>query len=330
MTVIAHQVQARTESLRVETVGTSRARATAVIFAETGGEVREVLFAAGDHVEAGAPLLTLEATEESLAVRLAEVEVANAEQLLARYRRIEDTGAVSDSQIDEAQTAVDAARIALDQARVALAERTVRAPFSGHLGLSNIDPGARITSTTEIAQLDDRRVLFVDFDAPEELFGQLGLGDLVTMTPFAAGGGTLEADVVAVDSHIDPDRRTVTVRARIDNAADRYRPGMSFRVAAQVFGQAYPAVPEAAVLWGSDGPYVFALDERIVRRTAVEIVSRESGFVLVRGDLAEGTMIVLEGIQKVRDGTLVNIQGQEPAFSSQAESELAAAAGDQA
>lgn len=330
VTVVAYQVQARTESLRVETVGTSRARATAVIYPETGGEVQEVLFAPGDHVEAGDALLTLESTEESLAVRLAEVEVANAEQLLARYRRIEDTGAVSDSQIDEAQTAVNAARIALDQARVALAERTVRAPFAGHLGLTDVDPGARITSTTPIGQLDDRRVLFVDFDAPEELFGQLGVGDVVTMAPFAAGGGTLEADVIAIDSHIDPALRTLTVRARIDNADDRFRPGMSFRVAARVFGRSYPAVPEAAVLWGSDGPYVFALDEQVVRRTPVEIVSRESGFVLVRGDLPEGSMIVLEGIQKVRDGTLVKIRGQDPLQSTQAESDLAAAAGDQA
>jgi RND family efflux transporter MFP subunit len=305
--VIAHEVGLRRASRQIEAVGTSRARRSAVIFAETGGEVEDVRFEAGDFVEAGTPLLQLESRREALAVRLAAVEVENAKLVLSRYRRIEDSGAVPINQVDEAQTALDAAQIGLDSAEVALAERTVRAPFAGHLGITDVDPGARITASTEITRLDDRRILFVDFAAPEEIFGRLGIDDAVSVVPFAASASAAEATIVAIDSRIDPASRTVTVRAQLDNAADRLRPGMSFRVLLSLGGESYPGIPEAALLWGSDGPYVWRLDGDRVRRAAVEIVSREDGFVLVRGDLGEGTRIVLEGIHKVRDGVLVRV-----------------------
>ena len=307
--VVPHQIELRARNLHIEAVGTSRARASAVIYPKTGGEAEQVLFSPGDFIEAGAPLLKLESKEEALAVRLANVEVQAAEQLLARYRRIEVSGAVSDSQIDEAQTALDAARVALDQAQLALDERTVRAPFAGFVGLTDIDPGARIDTSTAIAQLDDRSVLFVDFQTPEEVFGYLRLGESLLVTAFDGAQSALQAQIVGVDSRIDPTNRSVTVRAQLDNSDDRLRPGMSFRVQVNYQGEHYPAVPESALLWGTDGPYLWRLNGDLVERADVAIVAREAGYVLVRGDLSEGSQIVLEGIQKVRDGTRVTRVG---------------------
>lgn len=308
--VTAHKVTYRREVLRIESVGTARAQASAIIFPETGGEVAEVLFETGGLVEAGAPLVKLESREEELAVRLAQVELRNAEQLLARYRRIEDTGAISDSQIDEGQTAVDAARLSLERAENSLSERTAAAPFAGHVGLSDVDVGARVTSTTEIVRLDDRSRLYVDFAAPEQVFGRMKLGDEVTVTPFADDNKQIPAKIVELDSRIDPVRRTLTVRTEIDNLNDALRPGMSFRVVFKIQGDSYAVVPEAAVLWGSDGAYVWGIDGDQTKRKPVTIVSREEGHVLVRGDLPENYQIVFEGIQKVRDGTTVTILNQ--------------------
>lgn len=327
--VVAHEVVYQPEILRVEAVGTSRARAAAVMYPETGGEVVEVLFGTGDFVEAGVALLRLESREEELAVRLAAVEIKDAEQILARHRRIEDTGAVSDSQVEVAQTAVDAARVALDQARNALAERTVRAPFSGFVGLSDVDAGARVTPTTEITRLDDRRVLYVDFTAPEQVFGRIAVGDKVSVTPFADNSAATQAEVVGLDSRVDATSRTLTVRTAIDNGADTLRPGMSFRVTFTLEGAGYPAIPEAATLWGSDGAYVWGVEEQVVRRKPVTIVAREKGYVLVRGDITEGSHVVLEGIQKVRDGTVVTVMNAEDLRGAQQLTATATSAGEE-
>ena len=306
--IVAHQVVHQPEVTRIEALGTARARASAVLFPETGGEVEEVLFKAGDFVEQGEPLIRLEAREERLAADLARVAVQEAEQLLARYRRIENTGAVSDSQIDEAQTALDAAKIELQQAEVALEERTVNAPFSGFVGLTDIDPGARISNTTEITRIDDRRVLYVDFAAPEQVFGRLTTGDIVNISPFADPDNTYEAKVIAVDSRINPTRRTFTIRTELGNRDDSLRPGMSFSVGFELAGRSYPVVPEAAIVWGSDGSYVWGVRDDAAQRIPVTIISREEGRVLVKGDIPEGSLVVAEGVQKVRDGARVSYE----------------------
>ncbi|MGF1455179.1 MAG: efflux RND transporter periplasmic adaptor subunit [Alphaproteobacteria bacterium] len=311
--VILGAVTVTQEETRIEAVGTARARASATLYPATGGEVVDVLFTAGDFVEQGSALVRLNDDEQKLAVRLAEVSVKEAEQLLARYRRIEDTGAVSDSQIDEAQTALEAARLRLDQAEVALRDRTIVAPFAGFLSLTDIDPGVRITPTTAIAQIDDRRVLFVDFAAPEQVFTRIKPGDAVGAVPFADPDQLYTAEVVKVDSRIDPDRRTFTVRAAVDNVDDVLRPGMSFQIAVTFPGPSYPTVPEAAILWGSDGSYLWAVEDGVVTQIPVGIVARRRGQVLVRGEIAEGAVIVAEGVQKVREGVKVrDINAERP------------------
>lgn len=303
--VVAQDIAHVRETRRVEVVGTAQARQNAVIYAETSGQVMDVLFQGGDYVEAGAALLQLESEEERLAVRSAQVQVDQAQQLLARYRRIEDSGAVSDAQIDEARTALNAARIDLESAELALAKRTVRAPFAGYAGLTDIDQGARINADTLITELDDRSALRIDFDAPEEVFGQVSPGDVIPVTAFARPDRPETATVRTVGSRIDPDRRVFVVRAEIPNEDDRLRPGMSFRVAFETQGAVLPAVPEAAILWGGDGAYVWAIEDGKATRRPVTIVSREPGRVLVRADLPRGGSIVAQGVQKVREGTPV-------------------------
>lgn len=301
--VVTQAVRFERERTDVESVGTARARATAQVFPESGGLVMSVPFSAGQAVEEGDLLLQLDDREERLAVNLARVAVQEAEQLLARYRRIEDTGAISASQIDEARTALDSARIQLEQAEIALTERAVRAPFAGNVGLTDIDAGSRVTASTVITQIDDRSVLFVDFEAAEQVFGYLREGDTILAAPFANPDAAVEAEIVAVDSHINPTRRTFTVRAELDNSADILRPGMSFRVNFTILGQSYPRVPESAIIWGSSGSYIWsAVDSRAVR-VPVNIISRMDGFVLVRGEIDADDRIITEGVQKVREGS---------------------------
>lgn len=317
--IVPYTVAYETEQTRIEAVGTARARRSATIYAETAGEVTAVHFQPGQRLDEGALILELEARQERLAVRQAEVAVKDAEQLLARYQRIDVPGAISDSQIDEAQTALEGARISLEVARNALAERAVRAPFAGYVGLNNVDAGTRITSAEVITRLDDRTILFIDFEAPEQVFGQFGIGDTVGVQPFADPNRGYEARVLAVNSSIEPVSRSFTVRAEIDNSNDLLRPGMSFRVGFAIPGARYPSVPEAAILWGGDGAYVWGIEEGLARRIPITIVERMEGQVLVKGAIAEGSAIVAKGVQKVREGVPVTgvaqaaVRAAEPA-----------------
>ncbi|MEL6688165.1 MAG: efflux RND transporter periplasmic adaptor subunit [Pseudomonadota bacterium] len=290
---------------KFEAVGTARAQRSAEIFSETSGEVTSVGFTSGQFVNRGDVLVQLENRSERLNVRRAEVQVRDAEQLINRYERIDVPEAISESQIDEARTALEAARIDLELAEDELSDRQVLAPFSGYVGLTEIDPGARLTEQTLITRLDDRERLFIDFDAPEQVFGTLGAGDTLTIEPFSLASGPVSVIIDVVDSGIEAQTRSFTVRAILDNQNDLYRPGMSFRVGFEREGERLPILPEAALLYGGDGAYIWTVEAERAVRTPVDVASRIAGNVLVRGRLSENTLVIVEGVQKVREGSFI-------------------------
>ena len=312
---IAQTPQMLAEQLQIEAVGSARAQTSAELYPDTAGQVESVNFKTGDFVRSGAPLVVLDSRQQRLAVELAQVQVREASQLLDRYRRIEDTGAISDSQIEAGETALASAQVGLQQAREDLADRTVRAPFSGHIGLTEIDRGDRIGTDTVIAQLDQRGTLFVDFSAPEAAFARLSPGTLVSVVPFSEPDRRIEARVVAVDSSVSSDQRTYIVRAAIDNSDDRLRPGMSFRVRFTGSGASRPAVPEEAIVWGGEGSYLWTVRDGQAVRVPVTITARRDGMALVNGRLGARDLVITEGVQKVREGQrvdLVQCSSREP------------------
>lgn len=314
VTVVADNPVMLAEQLQVEAVGSARASTSADLYPETAGRVVAVRFSAGDFVRQGQPLLVLDSRQQRLAVDFAQVQVQEASQLLARYRRIEDTGAISDSQIEAGETALASARVELEQAQEALADRTVRAPFSGHIGLSEIDIGDRVGPDTLIAQIDQRGTLYVDFPAPEAAFSRLTPGTAVEVTPFSDPERTVQARVLTVDSSIATDQRTFIVRTAIDNSDDSLRPGMSFRVRFAGSGVVRPAVPEEAIVWGGEGSYLWQVVNNEARRVPLTIASRRDGMALVDAAVGESDLVIVEGVQKVREGQAVDlVQPQEEA-----------------
>jgi len=308
--VVAQEVRFVPEMSQVEAIGTARAATSAELFPETAGRVTRVLFIAGDYVRQGAPLLQLDDRAERLDVEAAQVSVREASQLLGRYRRIEDTGAISESQIEAGETALAAARVQLRQAQTALADRTVRAPFSGHVGLTDVDAGDRVNDSTPITQIDQRGTLYVDFPAPEEVFANLSPGDTVEVTPFSEPGRTIEAEVVATDNRVSQDSRDFIVRTAIPNRDDKLRPGMSFRVQFTQRGTMRAAVPEEAIVWGGEGSHLFLVREGKAVRVPVTITSRRDGRVFVDGRIARNDRVIVEGVQKVRDGQDIRLVRQ--------------------
>lgn len=303
--IISAPVHWQHERTHVEAVGTSRARRSVMLYPDAAGEVVAVNFRAGDKVEAGEVLLRLEAEDEKLAVKLAEIAVADAERLLDRYRRTEGSGAITPSALDDAISAVNRAKIELQRARVALEDRTLKAPFAGHMGLTDIDPGARIAEDSAVASLDDRSVLMVSFAVPEILLGQLPVGADIALSTWSDSRTQAMGTVVEVDSRVDPETRTFLVRAHVDNSEDRLRPGMSFRIVLTLEGSRYPVIPEVALQWGGDGAYVWSIQDGRAKRVEATIVQRSEGKILVDADLPEGTLVVAEGVQSMREGLLV-------------------------
>ncbi len=300
--VLTAGVEYAYETTSLEAVGTSRALKSVTIESAVAGEVVEVNFSAGDQVEKGQVLLRLDDRDEQLAVQAAELELADARRLLDRYQRSVQSGGVTQSDLDDAQSAVERARIALERAKVNLDYHTIRAPFSGYVGLTDLDPGAWIDPDTAITTLDDRSTLLVRFELPELLLGKLQRGEEIEVSTWSNRFSQATGTIVDVSSRVDEARRTFTLRAHVDNANDVLLPGMSFRINLSLQGNRYLSLPEVSVQWGGEGAYVWTIEDGKATQVSVNLIERNERGVLVEADLEEGAPIITEGVHIVRSG----------------------------
>ena len=303
--VVVEALTLAEDRVTLRAVGTGEALRSADLHPAVGGEVVAVLFRAEQRVERGQPLLRLDDKHERLAVRLAEVEVKELRRRVARYEKLAPAGTVSTVTLQTAQAELESAVLRVAQAKAALDDRTLLAPFDGIIGLTDIDPGDRVTDDTVIATLDDRSFIQISFTVPEAFAGGLALGAPITVRPWTRQELELQGTISALDSRIDPASRSLRVEARIANPDDTIRPGTSFDVRLDFTGRAYPSLREVAVLWSRDGAYLWRIVESRAEKVFVKMIRREKGRVLVDGPLAPGDLIVVEGVQGLRSGQLV-------------------------
>jgi RND family efflux transporter MFP subunit len=305
--VIAEPLAFEPARTRIEAVGTSRAMLSAELYPAASGEVVAVNFEPGQRVTKGEVLVELDSREQLLAVRLAKLKLEDAERLYDRYSRSAASGAVLPTTLDAARTAMELARVELESAKIDLADRSIRAVFDGHVGTTDVDPGDRINPNTLVTTLDDRQALLVSFDVPEAFIGELAVGDTVGLETWSGALPPATGEIVDVGSRIDPSTRSFVARARVANDDDSLRPGMGFKVQADVIGETYAAVAETGVQWGADGAYIWAAVNGQAERVPVQVIQRRDGRVLIDGDLREDELVVVEGTQSVRDGAVLNV-----------------------
>lgn len=311
--VLVEPITFEYEESKVEAVGTAEAFRSVTLFPAVGDIVTAVAFTPGDYVEAGQVLVRLDDRRQRAALERAQIELSDARRTFERIKNSVREGAATQNERDLAQTALALAEVSVKDAQTNLDDRTVLAPFSGIVGLTDIEVGDRISEQTVVTTIDQRDQLFVNFSAPESALQVLSNNPSVQLQPWSNRGVQLAADIAQVDSRINNNDRTIRVRALLNNQNDRYRPGMSFRVSLTLRGERYAAIPEAALLWGAAGAYVWkAVDGKAVK-VPVEVKQRLRGRILVDGDLEEGQTLVAEGVQRLREGQSVRAQNTEMA-----------------
>lgn len=312
--VVAQPLEFEYETTVVEAIGTAQARQSVILFASETEEVTAVNFAPGQSVKRGDILLEQNTRLQDIAIERARIQLTDAKRNVDRIQQSVQKGAATQRELDDAQTAVLLAQITLKEAKENKEQRIVRAPFDGVVGLSDVEVGDRITPQTQITTLDNRAELFIDFSIPEQAIN--GLLDLpkVTVQPWMDRTQVLSAAISQIDSRLNNVDRTLRVRALLENEKDFFRPGMSFRVSLTLQGERYFAIPEAALAWGTAGAYVWLADNKTAKKVGVQVQQRLRGRILVSGDLQDSQLVIIEGIQSLREGqalSLANISSQQ-------------------
>ncbi len=294
---------------RVAAVGSGRARRQVTIATRHAGVVANVLFEGGKQVEANQPLVQLHAETEQIAVETAEAQRAQAADAVERLKQLNE-GVVTRVARAEADTALKVADAALRRAREELDRMTVRAPFAGIVGLTNLQIGDYIGVGTQIATLDDRTTILVEFTVPESVATLIKPGLPVRASLVTRVGEVFEGKIDAVGTRIDPDTRTLAVRGEIPNPTLVLIPGSTFSISVRLTGQNAPQVPGLAVQWDRRGAYVWRVSaDNKVERVDIAIISRTGDQVMVDAKLNAGEKVIFEGGDQLTADQTVAPQG---------------------
>lgn len=325
--VVVEPAITETINSRLTAIGTVRALSTVSVTPYASGTMTKLYVAAGAEVKADEPIAELDSETEKIAVEKAQIALKDAENTLDRTSRLRQTNTASRVQEVAAELAVANAKLAVQDAQLALDRRTVRAPISGVVGILPVNVGNYITAQTSIARIDDRSKVLIDIWVPERFSPQISLDQPVTAESTALPGQLHQGRIVAVDNMIDETSRTLRVRAEFENPGDRLRAGMSFSVTLLFPGDIYPSVDPLAIQWGTDGSYVWKVEDGKAQKMPVRIVQRNTASVLVDAALKTGDQIVIEGVQSVRDNAPVRVKGSSGTASDMTVAPVAGKAG---
>jgi RND family efflux transporter MFP subunit len=304
--VITAPINFEQKNSRVEAVGSAEAIRSVIVYPAVADKVTAVNFVPGQRIQAQDVLLELDSRRQKVALERVTIQLADAERTVIRLQDIRKKGAIAQSDVDDAMTVRDLLKVLLTEVKTELEDRTVKAPFTGIVGLTDVEPGDRIGSQTAITTIDQREQLLINFNAPEAALPILQGNASVELEPWQTQGLRIKAAITEVDSRINLSDRSIRVRALLDNKADLYRPGMSFRVILQLVGDEYAVIPEAALMWGATSAYVWLEENGKARKVDIQIQQRLSGRLLVSGPLTAGDQLIVEGVQRLREGQSVD------------------------
>lgn len=304
----------------IQAIGNAQARESIVLTPKTADTIRALRFDSGDRVRRGQVLVEMSSVEQ--AADLAEVRAANqaAQEDLRRTQELFNRGFASQARLDTVQAAAEAAQARMNGGASRIADRTIRAPFAGIVGLRTASPGQFMRPGDQIGTLDDITEIKLDFDVPEAQIARLRAGVAIVAHTAAFPDRSFTGAIANVDSRSDPNTHSVRVRAMLPNADEALRPGMLMTVEVQSNPRQALAIPEIAILDEAGGAFVFRVatteGATSVDRVPIQVGQRTGGLAEVLEGLNTGDLVITEGVQSVRPGQPVRIgqpDGAQPA-----------------
>lgn len=297
-------------------IGTAEAVQGVVVSADLPGVVEHIAFESGRRVRAGEVLVRLDTSQEQAQLAAAEAQRELARLDLDRKNRLAARGLIAVAEQERAAAESRQAEARIEEIRATIERKTIRAPFSGLLGIRQAHLGQYLNSGAPIVPLQSLDPIYVDFAVPQQAVGGLGPGSEVRITADGVAG-ELVGKVTALDSVVDAATRNVRVQATLDNPGGLLRPGMFVETrVSRGAGAPVITVPASAVSYAPYGDSVFVVDDlegpdgkryRGVRQQFVKLGAARGDQVAVISGLAAGAEVVTSGGFKLRNGAAVLI-----------------------
>lgn len=293
--------------------GTVEPTTVAGLASQAEGPVLDCRVREGDHVKPGQELLRIgrqlwvEAAQAS-----AREELRRQEQDFQRITALVADKAIAGDQLDSARAALERARAALAQAEQSAGDYSIRAPWAGVVSRVRVADGNYVAPRTPLVDLYDPASLVLRFAVPEDHAFALATGGRVQATFDALPGRAFTLEIIRAYPELDRRLRTRSFEAALPKDAT-FAPGMFARIRAVLEEQKVAlTVPVEAVLGDGIKHFVFLLTEGKAVRRPVETGFEQDGRVWIRTGLKVGDRVIVGGIERVKDGATVRLEGDKP------------------
>jgi membrane fusion protein (multidrug efflux system) len=311
----------------LNSIGTVAAVQGVTVSADLSGIVDRIAFDSGKTVEKGDVLVQLDTRQEQAQLAGAESQLQLARLNFERMTGLVQQDAVSRAEYDAAAAAHKQAEARLGEIRATIERKTIRAPFSGVLGIRQVNLGQYLTDGAPVVPLQSLNPVYVNFGVPQQEATEMRPGRSVRITVGELGDNEFTGRVSAVDSVVDQTTRNVQVQATLANPGGKLKPGMF--VQAQVTlgaGRQVVALPASAINYAPYGDSVFVVTEmknpqgqsyRGVRQQVVKLGNARGDQIAVLTGIKPGEEIVTSGVFKLRNGVPVQVNNRvQPANSA--------------
>ncbi|WP_217475016.1 efflux RND transporter periplasmic adaptor subunit [Stutzerimonas stutzeri] len=312
---------------RLPAIGTLTASQGIDLSVEIAGTISDVQFRSGEKVSKGQPIVLLDSEIEQASLAAAEAELHLAKVEFERARSLIDRQAISRSEFDRLNAESQKAAATVAQLKASLAKKRILAPFSGTIGIRQVDVGDFVAAGTPIATLQDLSTLFVDFYLAEQQVPLLAIGQPVRIQVAAFPDEHFDGRIVAVNPKVETTTRNVQVRAELANPGERLLPGMFADLQVILPSEEQRIVlPETAITYTLYGNSVLVVKEGqapepeegseapptsepylVVERRFVKTGERREGRVVILEGLDDGEQVVIAGQLKLDSGAHVSI-----------------------
>ncbi|HAJ45980.1 MAG TPA: efflux transporter periplasmic adaptor subunit [Alphaproteobacteria bacterium] len=302
--VVAVNPQMAEFAVRIDAVGSAKARESITVTAKTADTVSQVNFADGQSVPKGFVIAEMTSSQQGAQLAEARANLVEAEQQMTRAEALAASGNLSGSVLDERRAARDTAQARVRAQESQVSDRLIRAPFAGVLGLRQVSPGTLVRPGDVITTLDDVSLIKLDLMVPETAVALLKTGMLVEVKSAAFGARLFPGNVTGIDSRVDPVARTILVRVEVPNDEGLIKPGMLLSASLRADPRNGLSVPEEAIVPLADKRFVFVVRQgekgMIAERRPVRTGRRVAGSVEILDGLVQGDQVVTQGVVKLR------------------------------
>lgn len=303
---------------RLKAVGSTRAVNGANLSFQVAGIVSAIHFESGSHVKKGTPLIELNSAEDVAHLDALKATTALAQLTYDRDKALIQSHAVSQQTVDTdlANLKNDLAQVEQQQALVDY--KTINAPFSGRLGIRQVDLGQYVAAGNSVVTLQQLDPIYLDFYLPQQALAQIQVGQIVTAKVDTFPNETFSGKVSSINALVDTATRNVQVRATITNSDEKLLPGMFATVEIDVGApQNYVTLPKTAIAYNSYGNIAYVVQnlsqnaqgeqQGVAQQTFVTTGPTRGDQVAVLAGIKDGDVVVTAGQVKLRNGVPVTV-----------------------